>query len=138
MYPKKNILEEKLRIARTIQKNEKFKDYLEKQSDENEKDNIVFEITRKILIATYQHIVYNQYLPKVLGEQYMREFGLYSGNLVIVDCEPSSFIRESGSNTESSSYDASSNPTLYNEFSAFAYRYQLTKKKVILKYFLFL
>ena len=85
MYPKKNILEEKLRIARTIQKNAKFKDYLEKQSDENEKDNIVFEITRKILIATYQHIVYNEYLPKVLGEQYMREFGLYSGNLVM-DC----------------------------------------------------
>ena len=89
MYPKKNILEEKLRIARTIQKNEKFKDYLEKQSDENEKDNIVFEITRKILIATYQHIVYNEYLPKVLGEKYMRDFGLYSGNLVILDCEPS-------------------------------------------------
>ena len=40
-------------------------------------------------------------------------------------------IRESGSNTESSSYDASSNPTLYNEFSAFAYRYQLTKKSYL-------
>ena len=31
---------------------------------------------RRILNAEYQHIVYNEFLPALLGHQYMKNFGL--------------------------------------------------------------
>ena len=70
-------------------------------SDEKKKDDIVFKVSRRILEASYQHIVYNEFLPKILGDKY-NEHGLSPGT---------------------SSYDSNLKPTLKNEFSSFAYRY---------------
>mgnify|MGYP001344424434 FL=1 len=72
--------------------------------DEERKDDFIFEQTRKIMMATFQHIVYTEYLPLVLGEKYMTEFNL---------------------NTKEdtySTYNSSIDPTIMNEFATFAYR----------------
>mgnify|MGYP002042226069 FL=1 len=72
--------------------------------DEERKDDFIFEQTRKIMMATFQHIVYTEYLPLVLGEKYMTEFDL---------------------NTKEdtySTYNSSIDPTIMNEFATFAYR----------------
>merc|ERR1711872_1113977 len=42
----------------------------------NWSDEQLFQEARKILIAKYQHILYNEWLPIVLGKQYMNLFGL--------------------------------------------------------------
>lgn len=55
----------------------------------------VYELTRRLVIAEIQIITYNEYLPALLGENTMP---LYRG------------------------YDERVNPTIYNEFSAAAYR----------------
>ena len=72
--------------------------------DEVRKDNFVFEQTKMILTVTFQHIVYTEYLPIVLGDKYMKEFDLYT--------KESNF----------SEYKQSINPTIMNEFATFAYR----------------
>ena len=76
-----------------------MKDHLEPLT-EGDKDNIVFQITRRILEASYQHIVYNEFLPKILGEKYS----------------------EHKLRPETTTYDPNLNPALKNEFSTFAYR----------------
>ena len=72
--------------------------------DEERKDDFIFEQTRKIMMATFQHIVYTEYLPLVLGEKYMTEFNLNT--------------KEDTYTTYNSSID----PTIMNEFATFAYR----------------
>ena len=56
------------------------------------------------MMATFQHIVYTEYLPLVLGEKYMTEFALNT--------------KEDTYTTYNSSID----PTIMNEFATFAYR----------------
>ena len=69
-------------------------------------DEQVFQEARKIMIGQYQHIVYNEWLPIVLGKQFMSLFGLnpqsqgYSGD-----------------------YDPSIDPRITNEFAAAALRF---------------
>ena len=72
--------------------------------DEERKDDFIFEHTRKIMMATFQHIVYTEYLPLVLGEKYMTEFDL--------NTREDTF----------SKYNPSIDPTIINEFATFAYR----------------
>lgn len=55
----------------------------------------IYEMTRRLVIAEIQIITYNEYLPALLGDRTMPE---YKG------------------------YDRDVNPTIYNEFSAAAYR----------------
>lgn len=55
-------------------------------------------------MATFQHIVYTEYLPLVLGEKYMNEFDL--------NTKEDTF----------SQYIHIKNPTIMNEFATFAYR----------------
>lgn len=68
-------------------------------------DEKTFQETRKILTAMYQHIVFNEFLPAVLGFSWARSVGLIS--------EPSGLI-----NLYSSSIDGSTR----NEFGASAFR----------------
>ena len=77
-----------------------MKKHLESVSDEEKKSDLVFKVSRRILEASYQHIVYNEFLPKILGDKY-NEHDLRPGT---------------------SSYKSNVNPTLDNEFSSFAYR----------------
>lgn len=70
-------------------------------SDEN-----IFQEARRILIAKYQHIVYNEWLPIILGRQYMNRFGL-----------------NTLANGYSNSYDPDVDPRITNEFAAAAFRF---------------
>ena len=66
----------------------------------------IFQETRKIVIAQWQHIVYNEWLPIVVGREYMKTFGLLP-------------------TTEgyTQDYDASIDPRINNEFAAAAFRF---------------
>ena len=92
------------RIAGELQKQEIFKNYLERLSSEPAKDQVVFQETRRLLGATFQAITYREYLPLVVGEEAMQKYQLTT--------EPQT----------TSSYNASLNPTIANEFATFAYR----------------
>ena len=40
-------------------------------------DEVVFQETRRIVIAEWQHVVYNEWLPVMLGQNYMTRYGLF-------------------------------------------------------------
>ena len=84
-----------------------MKEYLERKGsgDNRVKSNIVYKLTRKILVACYQHIVYKEYLPLVIGSDLMSEFDLWNR----VDQE--------------SDYDDNVDASMMNEFSTFSYRF---------------
>ncbi|XP_026727140.1 chorion peroxidase-like [Trichoplusia ni] len=82
------------RIARALYKINPFWD-----------EDRVFWETRRILQAVYQHIIYNEWLPSLLGPQILKTFGLY----------PSAGY--------SSAYDPHVNPALSAEFSTAAMRF---------------
>ena len=71
---------------------------------EEAKDDFMFEEARKINIACFQTIIWNEYLPNVLGDKYIEDYKLS--------------IRQS----DYSTYDKDVNPMLLHEFSTFAYR----------------
>jgi len=66
----------------------------------------VFQEARRIVIATWQHIIYNEWLPILLGNQYMRSFDLLPLT--------SGYSRD---------YDESMDPRINNEFAAAAFRF---------------
>ena len=66
----------------------------------------VFQETRKIVIGQWQHIIYNEWLPILLGAEYMKTFGL---------------LPTSAGYTED--YDPSIDPRINNEFAAAAFRF---------------
>ena len=83
------------RIAEEIQK-----------SDEDLDDEEIYQQARRMVIAELQNIVYNEFLPIILGEKLVKDHGL---NLPT---------------TESSShYEDTINPSLSNEFATFAFRF---------------
>ncbi|XP_033761812.1 peroxidase-like [Pecten maximus] len=69
-------------------------------------DEIVFQETRKIIIALMQHITYREYLPKTLNAEHMSRYGLnyYPGKFNDV-------------------YNPLINPGTRNSFAAAAFRY---------------
>ena len=69
-------------------------------------DERLYQEARRITVAQYQHIVYNEWLPVILGNNYMRTFGL--------------FPLSSG---HSQDYDDSFDPRINNEFAAAAFRF---------------
>ena len=40
-------------------------------------DNRIFEESRRIVIAEYQHIIYTEWLPLIVGKELMTSFGLW-------------------------------------------------------------
>ena len=92
------------RIARKLQKTQALRQYLQSMSSKKERDNLIYQETRKLVAATFQAITYQEYLPLVLGPQLMREYGL---------------VTEPG---QESHYNSKLDPTIWNEFATFAYR----------------
>ena len=76
---------------------EMYKKFPEKNDEE------IFQETRKYVIAEWQNIIYNEWLPLVIGEKYMESYGLF--------------------NIENSQYDAKEKPTIVQEFSTAAFRF---------------
>ncbi|CAL4071849.1 unnamed protein product, partial [Meganyctiphanes norvegica] len=69
-------------------------------------DKAVFQETRRIISAQIAHITYNEWLPIIVGERFMSQFGLSP--------QRSGF---------SSDYDPSINANINNEFSTAAFRF---------------
>lgn len=69
-------------------------------------DEKVFQEAKRFVNAEYQHIVYNEWLPIVLGKRFMNTYGL--------------FPLSSG---YSQDYDTSFDPRITNEFSTAAFRF---------------
>ena len=75
-----------------------------------EKDDFIYEETRRLVGATFQSIAYREFLPLVLGNQLMKEFGLST---------------EIGKQSE---YDPNMDPTSGREFATFSFRYVILDK----------
>lgn len=70
-------------------------------------DDRLFWETRRIMIAVYQHIIYDQYVPSVIGAAGNKEFNL----------------NPTTDDTYFEGYNSDVNPSLYNEFTAAAMRF---------------
>ncbi|VDI64484.1 Hypothetical predicted protein [Mytilus galloprovincialis] len=73
------------------------------------KDETVFQEARKIVIAMFQHITYNDFLPLIIGQASMVRFGLFSRDVnegVFSDC-----------------YDADINPQVMDAVNVAAHRF---------------
>lgn len=70
-------------------------------------DQRLFEEARRILIAIYQHIVYTEYLPTLVGRNFIKAF----------DLEPKKI------NEYYMGYNQNVNPSVANEFSSAAFRF---------------
>ena len=68
-----------------------------------QKDETLYQETRRIVIGEMQNIVYGEYLPTILGKKYMDKYRL----LV----------------TETSSYDPKVEANIFNEFASAAFRF---------------
>ena len=104
-----------LRIAKALSEAAGMEEFLEERYGDDgwpklQKDKFIFEETRKILIAEYQHILYSEYLPKVIGPDYMREFKMRESD-------------RRGRNNRGSTYRPRTNPSIINEFATFSYSY---------------
>ena len=104
-----------LRIAKALSEADGMEEFLEGRYGDDDwpklsKDNFIFEEAKKILIAEYQHILYSEYLPKVIGPDYMREFRMRESD-------------RRGRNNRGSTYRPRTNPSILNEFATFSYRY---------------
>lgn len=69
-------------------------------------DELLYQQGRRIMSAIVQHITYNEFLPRVLGKNAIAHFQLQ--------------LRTEG---YSDDYDENCDPTIYNEFSAAAFRF---------------
>jgi len=108
------------RIATELQKTKAIRDYLKKLRTTKEKSDFIYEESRRLLGGIFQSITYREYLPLVLGNDLMEEYGL--------NVEP-------GVETE---YDRFKDPTCWNEFATFSYRFghTLISKDFLTKSFL--
>jgi len=69
-------------------------------------DDKIYQEARKINVAEYQHILFKEWLPIIIGNNFMKSYGL--------------FPRESGFSTD---YSDNFDPRINNEFAAAAYRF---------------
>ena len=88
-------LREHNRVARFLQRMNPFWD-----------DERLYQEARRITTAEYQHIVYNEWLPIILGNEFMTSFGLWP--------------LTKGFSTD---YRDDFDPRITNEFATAAFRY---------------
>ena len=69
-------------------------------------DELLFQESRKISIAQMQHIVFNEYLPIILGDETMRQYQLKVSHTAYSDV-----------------YDNSVDPRITSSFSAASFRF---------------
>jgi len=69
-------------------------------------DDKIYQEARKINVAEYQHIIFKEWLPIIIGNTFMKSYGL--------------FPRESGFSTD---YSDSFDPRINNEFAGAAFRF---------------
>jgi len=69
-------------------------------------DDKIYQEARKINVAEYQHIIFKEWLPIIIGNTFMKSYGL--------------FPREAGFSTD---YSDSFDPRINNEFSGAAFRF---------------
>ncbi|XP_042233114.1 chorion peroxidase-like isoform X2 [Homarus americanus] len=81
-------------------------------------DEAVFQEARRIIIAQIQHITYNEWLPIIVGDNFVRSFGLN--------------VRRSGFSPD---YNPNLNPNMNNEFSTAAFRFGHTLVQGTLRLF---
>ena len=68
-------------------------------------DESIYQKTRQIVIAELQNIIYDEFLPVVLGPRIMEEYKIN--------------LPQNGS----TSYESHINPNIFNEFATFAFRF---------------
>ena len=68
-------------------------------------DETLFQESRRVVVAEWQHIVYNEWLPILLGQENMDRFGLYP-------------LTKGFSNSYKTDFD----PRIKNSFAAAAFR----------------
>ncbi|XP_037087854.1 chorion peroxidase-like [Pollicipes pollicipes] len=68
--------------------------------------HLVWTQARRIVVGEYQHVVYNEFLPAILGYGYVRDRGLKAGDRARV-----------------AAYSADTMPTITTEFSSAAFRF---------------
>ncbi|XP_047478560.1 LOW QUALITY PROTEIN: chorion peroxidase-like [Penaeus chinensis] len=100
-------LREHNRVARTLQ-----------QLNPSWPDEAVFQQARRIIVAEMQHITYNEWLPIIVGPNFMREFGIN--------------VRNSGFSFD---YNPNINANMNNEFSTAAFRFGHTLVQGTLRLF---
>ena len=83
-------------------------------------DEKIFQEAKRFVTAEYQHIVYNEWLPSIIGKKYMNLFGLYPLN--------------SG---YSNDYDPTCNPSMFNEFATAAFRYVIIEVNILFTFYRF-
>ncbi|XP_042882642.1 peroxidase-like [Penaeus japonicus] len=81
-------------------------------------DETIYQETRRIVNAMYQHIIYNEWLPIILGTDYMAENGILP--------------QRQG---YSSDYDDELNAAIFNEFATAAFRFGHTLVQGMLELF---
>jgi len=59
-----------------LREHNRLADQIKERSLETLRDEDIFQLARRILVAEVQNIVYSEYLPAVLGEPTMRKYGL--------------------------------------------------------------
>jgi len=69
-------------------------------------DDRIYQEARKINVAQYQHIIFKEWLPIIIGNTFMKSYGL--------------FPRDSGFSTD---YSDGFDPRINNEFAAAAFRF---------------